>query len=289
MIHLQDLGLRGRGRPRLQDVSVAFQAGRVYGLIGPNGAGKSTLLSVLAGLVRPDRGSLVGLPWQRGQAVGAVFGDSGMHRGRTVRETLLLRARLVGSDRSSVDAMAHRVGLGAVLGRRVGSLSLGMRMRLAIGVALLGSPTLVLLDEPMNGLDPNGIAWMRGLVSELRRSGVTVIVSSHLLGELETMVDDVVIVSQGRIVRSEPVCVAQTDACELHVDDPARLLAAAAQRSIPAVQSGGLIQLGTSAADAVRMAVSIGVDVQSAGPAGRSLEALYEEVSTAEFESEVVR
>jgi ABC-2 type transport system ATP-binding protein len=289
MIQLQDVGLRGRGRPRLQDVSVAFQAGRVYGLIGPNGAGKSTLLSVLAGLVRPDRGSLVGLPWQWGQAVGAVFGDVDMHRGRTVRETLLLRARLVGSDRPSVDTMAHRVGLGAVLRRRVGSLSLGMRMRLAIGVALLGSPSLVLLDEPMNGLDPNGIAWMRGMVADLRSSGVTVIVSSHLLGELETMIDDVVIVSQGRIVRSEPVGIARTDACEVQVDDPARLLAAAAQRGIPATQRGGLIQLGTSAADAVRVAVDIGVDVLSAGPAGRSLEALYEEVSTAEFESEVVR
>ena len=289
MIQLQDVGLRGRGRPRLQDVSVAFQAGRVYGLIGPNGAGKSTLLSVLAGLVRPDRGSLVGLPWQRGQAVGAVFGDVDMHRGRTVRETLLLRARLVGSDRPSVDTMAHRVGLGAVLRRRVGSLSLGMRMRLAIGVALLGSPSLVLLDEPMNGLDPNGIAWMRGMVADLRSSGVTVIVSSHLLGELETMIDDVVIVSQGRIVRSEPMGIAQTDACEVQVNDPARLLAAAAQRGIPATQRGGLIQLGTSAADAVRVAVDIGVDVLSAGPAGRSLETLYEEVSTAEFESEVVR
>jgi ABC-2 type transport system ATP-binding protein len=289
MIQLQDVGLRGRGRPRLQDVSVAFQAGRVYGLIGPNGAGKSTLLSVLAGLVRPDRGSLVGLPWQRGQAVGAVFGDVDMHRGRTVREVLLLRARLVGSDRPSVDTMAHRVGLGAVLRRRVGSLSLGMRMRLAIGVALLGSPSLVLLDEPMNGLDPNGIAWMRGMVSELRSSGVTVIVSSHLLGELEAMIDDVVIVSQGRIVRSEPVGIAQTDACEVQVNDSARLLAAAAQRGIPATQRGGLIQLGTSAPDAVRVAVDIGVDVLSAGPAGRSLEALYEEVSTAEFESGVVR
>ncbi|MBF4591768.1 ABC transporter ATP-binding protein [Curtobacterium sp. VKM Ac-1395] len=289
MIQLQDVGLRGRGRPRLQDVSVAFQAGRVYGLIGPNGAGKSTLLSVLAGLVRPDRGSLVGLPWQRGQAVGAVFGDVDMHRGRTVRETLLLRARLVGSDRPSVDTMAHRVGLGAVLRRRVGSLSLGMRMRLAIGVALLGSPSLVLLDEPMNGLDPNGIAWMRGMVADLRSSGVTVIVSSHLLGELETMIDDVVIVSQGRIVRSEPVGIARTDACEVQVDDSARLLAAAAQRGIPATQRGGLIQLGTRAADAVRVAVDIGVDVLLAGPAGRSLEALYEEVSTAEFESEVVR
>jgi len=239
--------------------------------------------------VRPDRGSLVGLPWQRGQAVGAVFGDVDMHRGRTVRETLLLRARLVGSDRPSVDTMAHRVGLGAVLRRRVGSLSLGMRMRLAIGVALLGSPSLVLLDEPMNGLDPNGIAWMRGMVADLRSSGVTVIVSSHLLGELETMIDDVVIVSQGRIVRSEPVGIARTDACEVQVNDPARLLAAAAQRGIPATQRGGLIQLGTSAADAVRVAVDIGVDVLSAGPAGRSLEALYEEVSTAEFESEVVR
>jgi ABC-2 type transport system ATP-binding protein len=118
---------------------------------------------------------------------------------------------------------------------------------------------------------------------------VTVIVSSHLLGELEAMIDDVVIVSQGRIVRSEPVGIAQTDACEVQVNDSARLLAAAAQRGIPATQRGGLIQLGTSAADAVRVAVDIGVDVLSAGPAGRSLEALYEEVSTAEFESGVVR
>jgi ABC-2 type transport system ATP-binding protein len=288
MIQLREVGLRGHDRPRLEAISIDLQPRRVYGLIGPNGAGKSTLLAVLAGLVRTDRGSLVGSPWQRGEVVGAVFGAADLHRGRTVRETLLLRARLVGSGRSAADEMARRVGLHAVLRRRVGALSLGMRMRLSIGVALLGSPSLVLLDEPMNGLDPNGIAWLRGVVSDLRSAGATVVVSSHLLGELETMIDDAVIVSQGRIARVEPVDTAETEACEMRVAEVAEFLAAVTEQGVHATVDGRVIRLGMSAAEAVRVAVGLGVDVLSVVPAARSLEALYEEVSTAEFESEVV-
>lgn len=288
MIQLREVGLRGHDRPRLQDVSIELRPGRVYGLIGPNGAGKSTLLAVLAGLVRFDRGSLLGSPWQRGEAVGAVFGDADLHRGRTVRETLLLRARFVGADGSAADEMARRVGLHAVLRRRVRALSLGMRMRLAIGVALLGSPPLVLFDEPMNGLDPNGIAWLRSIVSDLRRGGVTVVVSSHLLGELETMIDDAVIVSRGRIARVEPVESAEAGACEIRVGDAAEFLAAVTKRGIETAVEGCVIQLSIPAAEAVRMAVEVGVDVLAVAPAARSLEALYEEVSIAEFESEVV-
>ncbi|PZF15309.1 ABC transporter ATP-binding protein [Curtobacterium sp. MCPF17_011] len=288
MIQLRDVGLRGHDRPRLQDVSVELQPGRVYGLVGPNGAGKSTLLAVLAGLVRIDHGALTGSPWQRGEAVGAVFGDGDLHRGRTVRETLLLRARFVGSDRSAVDETARRVGLHAVLGRRVRALSLGMKVRLAIGVALLGSPSLVLFDEPMNGLDPNGIGWLRAVVSDLRNAGVTVVVSSHLLGELETMIDVAVIVSQGRVVRVEPVVSVETEACEVRVGNATDFLEAVAERGIEPVVDGRVVHLPISAAEAVRMAVEVGVDVLSVVPARRSLQALYDEVSTAEFESEVV-
>lgn len=261
----------------------------MYGLIGPNGAGKSSLLAVLAGLVRPDRGTVCGTPWQRGEPIGAVFGDVDMHRGRTVRETLLLRSRLVGLGPDAAESMAARVGLGTVLRRRVGALSLGMRMRLSIGVALLGSPMLVLLDEPMNGLDPDGIAWMRSVVSDLRGSGATVLVSSHLLGELETMIDDAIIVSRGAIVCVESMADAAAPGCDIEVDEPARLVAAMLDRGVPATMRGRLVHVERAAPEVVRIAVSIGVDVTRVGASGRSLEMLYGEVASAEFESEGAR
>ncbi len=185
--------------------------------------------------------------------------------------------------------MADQVGLGAVLKRRVGALSLGMKMRLSIGVALLGSPDLVLLDEPMNGLDPNGITWVRGVVASLRRADATVIVSSHLLGELETMIDDAVFVSKGEIVRVERMSASKAVACELEVDHPAVLVAAASERGVPATLHRSAVRLGTTTAEAVRIATAIGVDVLSAAPVARSLESLYEEITSAEFEAEGVQ
>ncbi|MCS6522370.1 MULTISPECIES: ABC transporter ATP-binding protein [Curtobacterium] len=291
VLELQSVWLRGRGRarPRIHDASIQLEAGRVYGLIGPNGAGKSSLLAVLAGLVRPDRGTVRDVPWQRGEPIGAVFGDVDMHRGRTVRETLLLRSRLVGRTPDEAESMAVRVGLGAVLRRRVAALSLGMRMRLSIGVALLGSPMLVLLDEPMNGLDPDGIAWMRGVVSDLRQAGATVVVSSHLLGELETMIDDAIIVSRGEIVCVESIADTAARGCDIEVDEPARLLAAMSDRGVPATMRGRVVHVEGTAPDTVRVAVSIGLDVTRVGVSGRVLESLYGEVASAEFESEGAR
>ncbi|ROP63238.1 ABC-2 type transport system ATP-binding protein [Curtobacterium sp. PhB130] len=263
--------------------------GHVYGLIGPNGAGKSSLLSVIAGFTPVTSGALRGTPWQRGEPVGAVFSDVPMHSGRTVRETLTLRSLYVGVDKAVVPEAARRVGLHSALGRRVGSLSLGMKMRLSIGVALLGSPSLVLLDEPMNGLDPNGIAWMRGVIAALKRDGATVIVSSHLLGELEALIDTAIVVSQGVIAWIEPVNGVGKTACRIEVNDPGVLSRALAERCISVTTTARTLNVDAPPPEVIRLAVSIGLEVFRAAPAARTLEDLYVTVSSAEFESEVRR
>ncbi|WIB26259.1 ABC transporter ATP-binding protein [Curtobacterium sp. MCSS17_015] len=285
-MELANIVVRGRGRPRLDDITLRFERAQVYGLIGPNGAGKSSLLRVITGLLPTDGGHMSGLPWQQGRAVGAVFGDSGVHPGRTVRETLWLRARYVDADSAQVTAAARRTGLDNVMSRRVGALSLGMRMRLAIGVALLGEPSLVVLDEPTNGLDPNGITWVRGVVSDLRSAGATVLVSSHLLAELEPMIDTAIVMSRGRVARIHDHDFRSAERCVIAVDRPSALMAALQDEGVPVTPgaSGLLVEAAPDAA--VRFAVEVGVRVMAVSPRHGTLEALYEATSSAEHEAE---
>lgn len=282
MIEVRDLTMRGAGRPRLNIRSAHFVPGHVYGLIGPNGSGKSSLLSVLAGFLPVDKGALRGLPWQRREIVGVVFDNDGLHPGRTVKETLLLRAAYVGGQQADVADAVQRVGLEAVARRRVKALSLGMRMRLAIATALMGSPALVLLDEPMNGLDPDGIVWLMSVIRELRDDGVTVIASSHLLAELETIIDTAVIMSAGEIVAFQPVNEMGSGVTRIEVDAPVPLLAALRERGIPASREGGIVLSDCPVPELTRLAVAIGVDVQAVAPVRPSLETLYRSTVSAE-------
>ncbi len=188
------------------DVSFTCQSGTVTGFLGPNGAGKSTTLRMLCDLATPTSGrsSVLGRPYraldQPGRRVGVLLDASAQHRGRTGREVLTLAADTIGVRRDRVAAMLDLVGLdGRAAKRRVGQYSLGMRQRLGLAHALIGSPEVLILDEPANGLDPAGIHWMRDLLSEFARDGGTVLLSSHLLHEVEVIADQLMIINAGRI------------------------------------------------------------------------------------------
>lgn len=180
--------------------------GSVTGLLGPNGSGKTTLLRCMVGLATPDHGRTLfdGLPYRDlpspGRTVGCLFDVSAHHGGRTAGETIRLEAMYRGLAAADAQAALRRVGLADVERRRFGALSLGMRQRLGIGIALLGDPKVLLLDEPTNGLDIETIMWVRDLIVEFTRErGGAVLVSSHLLSELQTYADRVVILGGGRV------------------------------------------------------------------------------------------
>jgi ABC-2 type transport system ATP-binding protein len=191
----------------VDDVSFTAEAGRVTGFLGPNGAGKSTTLRIMVGLTRPDSGSAtisgrhyVDLP-NPGREVGVLLDASAQHAGRTGREILTLAQQFMGLPRHRVEEMLDVVSLTPTeASRRVGDYSLGMRQRLGIATALIGDPEVLILDEPANGLDPAGIRWMRDLLRGYADRGGTVLLSSHLLHEIEVIADDIVMIGLGRIV-----------------------------------------------------------------------------------------
>ena len=180
--------------------------GTVVGFLGPNGAGKTTTLRMLLGLVTPTAGTatIAGRLYRElpdpAHRVGAVLEASGFHPGRSARDHLRVLATAAGLDPRRVDEVLERTGLAAAGRRRVGGFSLGMRQRLGLAAALLGDPEVLILDEPANGLDPEGVRWLRGLVRGLADQGRTVLVSSHVLAEVAQTVDQVVIIDRGRLV-----------------------------------------------------------------------------------------
>jgi ABC-2 type transport system ATP-binding protein len=189
------------------DVSFTVRPGSVTGFLGPNGAGKSTTLRILVGLASPDAGQVAvfGGPYAAlpnpGLRVGVLLDASAQHAGRAGREVLALSALVMGLPPRRADEMLDRVGLSQAEGRRrTGTYSLGMRQRLGIAHALLGDPELLILDEPANGLDPAGIHWMRSLLREFADRGGAVLLSSHLLREMEVIADHLVVIGGGRVL-----------------------------------------------------------------------------------------
>jgi ABC-2 type transport system ATP-binding protein len=191
----------------VDDVSFTAAPGRVTGFLGPNGAGKSTTMRIMVGLTRATAGTVTisgqtfaDLP-NPGLEVGVLLDASAQHAGRTGREILTLAQRLMGLPRTRVEEMLAAVSLTpGEASRRVGEYSLGMRQRLGIATALIGDPEVLILDEPANGLDPAGIRWMRDLLRGYADRGGTVLLSSHLLHEIEVIADDIVMIGHGRIV-----------------------------------------------------------------------------------------
>jgi ABC-2 type transport system ATP-binding protein len=207
MITVEELSKRYGAHQSVDRVSFQAQPGSVTGFLGPNGAGKSTTMRMMTGLTPPSAGrsTILGVPYPQlpnpGRYVGVLLDASAQHTGRTGREILRLGATLMGMPRSRVDEMLDVVGLSGTEGdRRVGNYSLGMRQRLGIAHALLGDPQVLVLDEPANGLDPAGIHWMRGLLRGFADRGGTVLLSSHLLHEIEVVADHLVVIGRGAIV-----------------------------------------------------------------------------------------
>ena len=195
----------------VRDVSFRAPAGQVTGLLGPNGSGKTTTLRVTLGLVRPTEGTvLIGGARYRDLArprrvVGAMLEATGFHPGRRARDHLRVLAAAADVPGRRVNEVLEQVELTEAAGRRVRGFSLGMKQRLGLAAALLGDPQVLLLDEPANGLDPAGIAWLRGLLRGLAGQGRTVVVASHVLGEVAQTADRVVIVSAGRLRFAGPL------------------------------------------------------------------------------------
>jgi ABC-2 type transport system ATP-binding protein len=204
-VEIRDLSKRFGRTNAVTNLSFDVEAGRVTGFLGPNGAGKSTTLRALLGLVRPTAGTATfgGRRYEElvrpSTQVGAVLEDASFHPGRTARNHLRVLAVTGSHPFDRVETVLDTVGLTQAADRRVGGYSMGMRQRLGIAAALLGDPEVLILDEPTNGLDPPGIAWMRGMLREQATRGRAVLVSSHLLAEVAQSVDDVVVISKGEM------------------------------------------------------------------------------------------
>ncbi len=209
MITVEHLTKRYGRQLAVDDATFTCAAGTVTGFLGPNGAGKSTTLRALTGLIQPTAGqaTLHGRHYRDlpnpGRLVGVVLDASAQHPGRTGLETLRLGTQVLGLPASTAEVTLERVGLRHAGRKRVGEYSLGMRQRLGIGMALLGDPSILILDEPANGMDPEGIRWMRLLLQDFAARGGTALLSSHLLGEVQATVDRLIVIGNGRIVADD--------------------------------------------------------------------------------------
>jgi ABC-2 type transport system ATP-binding protein len=206
VIEVTDLTKRYGDHTAIDDVSFVVEPGVVTGFLGPNGAGKSTTMRVILGLDRPTAGQATvnGRPFEEHRAplheIGALLEAKGVHPGRPARDHLRALAATIGISNARVDEVLDLVGLSDVAGRRSGGFSLGMGQRLGIATALLGDPHTVMLDEPVNGLDPEGILWIRNLLKSLAAEGRTVFVSSHLMSEMALTAEHFIIVGRGRLI-----------------------------------------------------------------------------------------
>jgi ABC-2 type transport system ATP-binding protein len=286
MIESHGLTKRLGGRTVVSDVSFACAPGTVTGFLGPNGAGKTTTMRMLCGLSDPDAGhaEILGVPYRAlpnpGRRVGILLDAGAQHAGRRGQETLTLSALTMGADPKRVGELLERVGLEKRAARqRVKAYSLGMRQRLGIANALIGDPEVLILDEPANGLDPEGMRWMRGLLRDFADRGGTVLLSSHLLPEVEAVADQLLIIGNGKIVaagtRDELLAGAGT--LVRAADDRAALAAAMSTAGL-AVRShpeGGFI-VDAEPEEVGRAALAGGVALSRLGPSeSAGLEQLF--------------
>lgn len=285
MISLNGLTKRYGSMTAVDNVSFTCRPGTVTGFLGPNGAGKSTALRMVVGLTPPTSGTAtingrsyrdLGNP---ARVVGVLLDASAQHAGRTGREILTLGAMTIGVDRRRADELIETVGLTRKeAGRRVRNYSLGMRQRLGIAHALLGDPSILILDEPANGMDPAGIAWMRGLLRGFADRGGTVLLSSHLLREVEATADVLVLIGKGRILaqggKDDLVSPVGTVA---RCDEPARLAAALVQAGFTATPHGrDGVRSDAEAGRVSAIAAACGVSLLGLAPANENgLEELF--------------
>lgn len=196
-------GRGGGAQTAVDHVSLHVEEGKVYGLLGPNGAGKSTTLKMVTGMLRPTEGQMLfeGRPWERDDLyrIGSLIEQAPLYPNLSARENLRVRTTLLGLPEQRIDEVLETVGLSDTGPKRAGRFSMGMKQRLGIALALLASPRLLILDEPTNGLDPIGIEELRGLIRSFPGRGITVLLSSHILGEVQRTADAVGIIVGGRL------------------------------------------------------------------------------------------
>jgi len=289
MIKVQGLSKAYGGFKAVDNVTFECRPGAVTGFLGPNGAGKTTTMRVIAGLTPATSGdaTVAGVHYHDvpnpGTQVGVLLDASAQHAGRTGREVLTLGAIAMGLPMSRVDEMLALVSLSKPESkRRIRNYSLGMRQRLGIAHALLGDPKILILDEPVNGLDPAGIHWMRGLLREYANRGGTVLLSSHLLHEIEVIADDIIVIGQGRIVaqgtKEELLQTAGTFVKAVDTSALTRALTAAGITSTPSGDAG--LRTESKPEEVGHAAAAAGVALIELRPAdGAGLEEMFLELT----------
>lgn len=283
MIEVEHLSKHYGAVRAVDDVTFVARPGRVTGFLGPNGAGKSTAMRAMLGLSRPTSGHahVLGVPYERlanpGHRVGALLDASAQHEGRTGREILTLGAMTMGVPRSRVAETLGRVGLThQEAGRRVKGYSLGMRQRLGIAHALLGRPEVLVLDEPANGLDPQGIHWMRDVLARFADDGGTVLLSSHLLREVEVVADDLVVIGGGRIVaQGSKEELLGASGSRVQATDSATLQAALRRAGLTFHDDGRGLHVEAPPEEVGRVAADARVALTALGPHGGGLEETF--------------
>ncbi|GAA1623305.1 ATP-binding cassette domain-containing protein [Actinoplanes couchii] len=287
MIEIKELTKTYGRVDAVRDVTFTAAPGRVTGLLGLNGSGKSTTLRILLGLTRATRGQALinGKRYRELDKplthVGAVMEQGLSHPGQSGYAHLVTQSLLGGVGRNRVGALLEYVGLDDAAVKRTGDYSLGMRQRLAVATALLGEPNVLVLDEPANGLDPPGMAWLRELLRAHADNGGTVLISSHLLAELEQVVDDVVIIGEGRILAAGPLAeLSGTARLRVRGSDPARLAEVYEKAGAVVVPADGLLLVsGLSAEEAGDLALDVRVAIYEMTAENRHLEDIFMSVA----------
>jgi len=292
VIEAEGLGKRFGSTQAVSELTFAVHPGVVTGFLGPNGAGKSTTLRAILGLIRPDSGTtrVLGVPYAELprplEQVGAVLEASHLHPGRSGRDHLRVLASSAGLPRSRIEEVLGLVELTGASRRRTKGYSLGMRQRLGLAAALLGDPEVLVLDEPANGLDPQGIRWLRDLVRRLAGEGRTILLSSHVLAEVAQVVDEVVIIHRGRLVRKGSIAELQsgiTAATTVRSPDPARLATVLVDAGIGFDRADDDTLLARApAAQIGELAAAAGVVLHELAPSRASLEEVFLELTSTE-------
>ena len=302
MITARGLSKRYGNKLALDGVSFDIEPGQVTGFLGPNGAGKSTSMRLMVGLDRPTSGevTIAGKPFAQHDApltvVGALLDAKGVHPGRSARSHLRALAATHGFGSRRVDQVLEMTGLTDVAGKRVGGFSLGMGQRLGIAAALLGDPQVLILDEPVNGLDPDGVMWVRHLVRSQAAAGKTVLLSSHLMSEMAQTADHVIVLGRGRVVADAPIAEllgASSPRVRVVTPEGSRLVHAlrsaqlgGAELSIDVGNDGALTVRGVDAAEVGRLCAHQGIELHQLTPVTVSLEDAYLALTRGELEYE---
>ena len=296
MIEARGLTKRYGSTTAVDDISFTVRPGQVTGFLGPNGAGKSTTMRMIVGLDRPTAGSVTvdGKRYAEHRAplgeVGTLLEARAVHTGRSAYDHLLALATTHGIGRSRVDEVVEMTGLQSVARRRVGGFSLGMGQRLGIAAALLGDPHTLILDEPVNGLDPEGVLWVRTLLRHLAAEGRTVFLSSHLMSEMALTADHILVIGRGRIIADAPVADilqrAQTSTVRVRTPEADALQRAlqAPGTTVTSVEHDLLEVTGSSAPAIGEVAAAAGVVLHELTPLHGSLEDAYMQLTAEEVE-----